>query len=300
MKACLVALLFVSAFADYGVDISGGVDSGSFGCMVSNGYTFTIVRGYCSYGDVDPNAVSNIQNAYAGGMSHVDAYLFPCFSCGNPAGQVDALVGAIAGTGYGMIWLDIEVYQWGDTSDNINFIQGLIYFAICLIDKNLPCNELSNSMYIKIMLNAIFEKMFYPLSGYFLSILLVIQRIPKGSQIKNKVFILLLFLVEALLFEFLFWKKIIEDFYSMHILFTLTGISYVYYICKNYRLPFNQIKSPFLICLSYLLMIFLNAYLIKYYIIYTLNENHFFENQHIFYKTLLFLRCIRITLSFSI
>ena len=126
MKACLVALLLVGAFADYGVDISAGVDSGSFGCMVSNGYTFTIVRGYCSYGGVDPNAVSNIQSAYAGGMSHVDAYLFPCFSCGNPAGQVDALVDAISGTGYGMVWLDIEVYQWGDVSDNINFIQGLM------------------------------------------------------------------------------------------------------------------------------------------------------------------------------
>lgn len=126
MKACLVALLLLGAFADYGVDISSPVDSGTFSCLVSNGYTFTIVRGYCSYGAVDPNAVSSIQNAYAGGMSHVDAYLFPCFSCGNPAGQVDALISAIAGTGYGMIWLDIEVYQWGDTSDNINFIQGLI------------------------------------------------------------------------------------------------------------------------------------------------------------------------------
>ena len=128
MKAglALALLLVCSVRADYGIDISALVDSGSYNCLVNNGYTFAIPRGYCSYGGVDPNVVANIQNAYAGGMSHVDVYLFPCVPCGNPAGQVDDLLNAIAGTGYGMIWLDIETYAWGDVTDNINFIQGLM------------------------------------------------------------------------------------------------------------------------------------------------------------------------------
>lgn len=122
----LALLLLATASADYGVDISSGVDTGSFQCLVSNGYSFAIPRGYCSYGGVDPNVVSNIQNAYAAGVSHVDVYMFPCVPCGNPAGQVDELINAIAGTGYGQIWLDIETYAWGDVTDNINFIQGLM------------------------------------------------------------------------------------------------------------------------------------------------------------------------------
>lgn len=80
--------LFSSAFATYGVDVSQATSSSSFSCMKSNGYSFAIVRVYQSSGHTDPNGPTTIANAWAGGMSHVDGYIFPCYSCGNPAGQV--------------------------------------------------------------------------------------------------------------------------------------------------------------------------------------------------------------------
>lgn len=39
-------------------------------------------------GGVDPNAPATVANAWAAGMSHVDVYLFPCYKCGDAAGQV--------------------------------------------------------------------------------------------------------------------------------------------------------------------------------------------------------------------
>jgi hypothetical protein len=40
-------------------------------------------------GGVDTNSVPTVANAWAAGMTHVDVYLFPCYTCGNPEGQVN-------------------------------------------------------------------------------------------------------------------------------------------------------------------------------------------------------------------
>mmetsp|Transcript_30474 Transcript_30474/g.85303 ORF Transcript_30474/g.85303 Transcript_30474/m.85303 type:complete len:216 (-) Transcript_30474:86-733(-) len=123
----LVALMVGQTVATYGVDISQAVSSSSFSCMVGEGFIFAIPRGYRSNGSVDPNIVSNIDNARSGGMSYVDTYLFPCVPCGNPAGQMDALVDAISGSNYGMIWIDVENYAWSSSlSSNQNFIADMI------------------------------------------------------------------------------------------------------------------------------------------------------------------------------
>lgn len=84
--------LFSSAFATYGVDVSQATSSSSFSCMKSNGYSFAIIRVYQSSGKNDPNGPTTIANAWAGGMNNVDGYIFPCYSCGNPAGQVKLVV----------------------------------------------------------------------------------------------------------------------------------------------------------------------------------------------------------------
>lgn len=42
-------------------------------------------------GEVDLNAVKNIKNARAAGISSVDVYMFPCPRCGNPSGQVKTM-----------------------------------------------------------------------------------------------------------------------------------------------------------------------------------------------------------------
>ena len=57
--------------------------------MKSNGLTFAIVRVYQSNGVCDPNGPATITDAWSGGMNYVDGYIFPCYSCGNPAKQVE-------------------------------------------------------------------------------------------------------------------------------------------------------------------------------------------------------------------
>ena len=83
---CLAVVGTVSA--TYGVDVSQRTYSSSFSCMVSDGYIFTVARVYQSSGHTDPNGAATINDAWAGGMSYVDGYIFPCYSCGNPAQQV--------------------------------------------------------------------------------------------------------------------------------------------------------------------------------------------------------------------
>ena len=75
------------------------------------GISFAIVRAYESLNQPDPNGPATVkvcktdqlcqvrldpaprsQAAWAGGMSHVDVYLFPCPTCGNPEGQVSSMV----------------------------------------------------------------------------------------------------------------------------------------------------------------------------------------------------------------
>lgn len=88
LSILLVTQLIVVAFAYHGVDVSQRFYSSSFSCLVKSGYSFTVVRVYKSSGQPDSNGPLTISDAWAGGMSHVDGYIFPCYSCGNPAKQV--------------------------------------------------------------------------------------------------------------------------------------------------------------------------------------------------------------------
>ncbi|XP_065831623.1 probable GH family 25 lysozyme 2 [Oscarella lobularis] len=109
-----------------GVDVSTSVSKSVFECLKSNGYSYAIVRAHYSGGGVDKNAAPTIANAWAGGMSHVDAYLFPCYRCGDPAGQVSQTVDYLKeqGTRYGTLWLDIERNDWSsDKSLNQKFFK---------------------------------------------------------------------------------------------------------------------------------------------------------------------------------
>jgi len=60
----------------------------------------------------------------------VDAYIFPCYSCGDPAGQVKRTVNYLQSyqCQYGNLWYDIEgpMYWDTDTTANVNFIQAMI------------------------------------------------------------------------------------------------------------------------------------------------------------------------------
>ncbi len=126
-KILALALVCAVVLATKGVDYSTRI-ANSIGCLVSSGYTFAVPRGYCSYGGVDSNVVANIKSAWAGGMKNVDVYSFPCVTCSKSAKtQVDELVNALAGSTYGMIWLDVENYKWhSDKAANRKFIEDSI------------------------------------------------------------------------------------------------------------------------------------------------------------------------------
>jgi hypothetical protein len=84
-------LCLAQTLATTGVDVSQLTSTSSFSCLKSYGYNFAIVRVFQSTGNPDPNGPSSIYNAWNGGMAHVDGYIFPCYSCGNPAGQVSGI-----------------------------------------------------------------------------------------------------------------------------------------------------------------------------------------------------------------
>jgi hypothetical protein len=114
-----------------GVDISQACSTSDFQCLISAGYTYTIIRGWQSFGSGDPNCATSISNAWAANMSSVDVYLFPCAGQDGPS-QVTGLISFLQGSKYGSIWLDIETNPssgcgWSsDLSSNCNYIQGMI------------------------------------------------------------------------------------------------------------------------------------------------------------------------------
>jgi len=102
----LIACLLTQSYCSLGVDVSQLFQTSTYQCMKSNGYSFVIIRGYCSYGGVDANVVHNLANAKAAGLI-TDIYMFPCRGKSGTA-QVDQMMAAIAGNTYGMVWVDVE------------------------------------------------------------------------------------------------------------------------------------------------------------------------------------------------
>lgn len=134
--------------------------------MKDNGVEFAVVRVYRSTGTVDPNGRAQVDAAKSAGIKYVDGYIFPCYKCGDGAGQVRATVDSLKvslgkshnrsaegmayresppavnasgaeGLEVGMLWFDIEGTQyWSPShSDNINFISSMVNEA-----KNLGVN----------------------------------------------------------------------------------------------------------------------------------------------------------------
>ncbi|KAF8385057.1 hypothetical protein PRIPAC_74199, partial [Pristionchus pacificus] len=131
-----LALVFLAlgvslSTATTGIDTIAAISSSSFTCLKNNGYHFYIGRVGQSNGGIDKTGVQNIKNAWAGGMSNVDAYLFPCHSssCGTAKAQVQATVNALknGGAKFGMLWLDVEIYNWpSNQATNRQFILDMV------------------------------------------------------------------------------------------------------------------------------------------------------------------------------
>ena len=53
--------------------------------------------------------------------------MFPCYDCGDAAGQVQKLADAVSGVNHGTLWLDIEGSQyWGSHDANKEFYKELV------------------------------------------------------------------------------------------------------------------------------------------------------------------------------
>ncbi len=68
------------------------------------------------------------------GWQYVDGYIFPCLhsGCATPENQVAAAINRLRADGaqIGMIWMDIERYQWpANLATNQAFIRSLIHQA---------------------------------------------------------------------------------------------------------------------------------------------------------------------------
>ncbi|GMR41027.1 hypothetical protein PMAYCL1PPCAC_11222, partial [Pristionchus mayeri] len=123
----LLAASLGVASAYLGIDAEQPISTSTFSCTRDNGYSFYISRIYRSNGAVDTTGIQNIKNAWSAGLSHVDAYIFPCHSssCPGAAGQVEDALNEMwsRGTIAGRLWLDVEIYNWGSNQNtNRQFI----------------------------------------------------------------------------------------------------------------------------------------------------------------------------------
>ena len=125
----IFSLLIATAFGSlYGVDYSTLVSVSKHQCLVENGYTFAIPRCWCSVGSMDSNCVQNLKNGHSAGMSRVDAYFFPCYSCGNVAGQVSTFWSKTVSNkmDFTTLWFDIEGTWSSSYSTNQAFLMEMM------------------------------------------------------------------------------------------------------------------------------------------------------------------------------
>jgi len=103
----------------FGVDVSSWVGESTWACMKGKGYSFAIVREFQETCNVDPNGVHSVANAWAGGMAHVDVYLFPSYGCGiSAATQMDRTIDSMGSIPFGTVWIDIESGGQGSAANN--------------------------------------------------------------------------------------------------------------------------------------------------------------------------------------
>jgi len=127
--AVLLSVAIHASLATRGVDLSQAASQSTFTCLKNGGYSFAIVRGYCSFGGIDSSAKASIQAAANAGLYH-DAYHFPCMGKVSPQTQVDQIVNYL-GNLPGEYWIDVEHNPsagcgWQGAAANCNFLEQLV------------------------------------------------------------------------------------------------------------------------------------------------------------------------------
>eukprot|EP01113_Clastostelium_recurvatum_P003697 TRINITY_DN11615_c0_g1_i1.p1 TRINITY_DN11615_c0_g1~~TRINITY_DN11615_c0_g1_i1.p1 ORF type:complete len:229 (+),score=34.92 TRINITY_DN11615_c0_g1_i1:121-807(+) len=130
----VMLLLVVGGFVGlsscaFGIDVSQAVSQSDFNCMKPS-LEFVVMRCYRSVGSVDPDCAGTVHAAHAASIPDVSVYIFPCFKCGNPTGQMQTMVSHMKtnNINVSMIWLDIEgpgTYWGSNQATNENFIDQL-------------------------------------------------------------------------------------------------------------------------------------------------------------------------------
>ncbi|KAF8354380.1 hypothetical protein PRIPAC_96003 [Pristionchus pacificus] len=148
--ALLLSSLAV-ATATIGFDAEQPISTSTFTCLKSSGYSFYISRVHRSNGAIDSTGVTNIKNAWSGGLSHVDGYIFPCLSpnCPSATDQAINAVDALknGGTKIGRMWIDVEVYNWPSIQSNNR--QFILDMANKLVELGCKIGIYSNHHYWK-------------------------------------------------------------------------------------------------------------------------------------------------------
>jgi GH25 family lysozyme M1 (1,4-beta-N-acetylmuramidase) len=110
LKVILIALVFASAFATFGVDFSvyqGALSASTFSCFVNNGVRFTSIQLWEQPGVINPYFKENHAAAIAAGIPYNDAYAFVCDNFS--AEEICSGVANNLPSGFnGQVWLDIE------------------------------------------------------------------------------------------------------------------------------------------------------------------------------------------------
>lgn len=57
-----------------------------------------------------------LANAQLAGVERMDVYMFPCYPCGDPAGQVEAAVRSLANSTYTRFWYLFSLSQFSYNS----------------------------------------------------------------------------------------------------------------------------------------------------------------------------------------
>jgi len=103
--------------------------------MKAQNFHFAVTRAYRSDNVFDSTSIQNLIGAKSVGF-YADVYIFPCVPCGNPQGQINNMLDRLGNTPFGMVWLDIEVFQWSSNhQSNINFIEGMINAVVARIGE---------------------------------------------------------------------------------------------------------------------------------------------------------------------
>ena len=128
MRAVILLFLAAVAFCRLGVLIPtpDKLTPETAKCLLAAGYDFVVIRAYLSAGNVDPNAIPNIQAAKAAGFKDIDVYMAPCLPC-EPIEQTKDMLKALKDQPYSRAFISIDVPGWREfKSFNQAFLEDVI------------------------------------------------------------------------------------------------------------------------------------------------------------------------------